>query len=1007
MTDEQAHYARWQDHVRRAHPGQGDAFDTFGIDLVDHASHQRSRWVEGDGARFDEAHCRACVQTLWKLASQYEHWPLVSALPNFPLYMAHQSRGLSPGEARFLLELLVTPEIDAFIRLTSRQEREAKRSQWLEHVEVALERCARPWAKEALEAHLLRFFRTLEPPNALGYRNEHKIMCRAASCVMSWVRHAYGLEIALELCFVVMRDEWLGWGLWQVGDTIGEEARAIALMHERGVDLDAIVPEYPEVEHARNVALILERCPDQQWIDDWSPMIADLCKTSSVDPSPREDRVFFAIEDQDTLFSLLREHRLTLFEHDVWLMYGRYGEACLEALSELIMSRANGARRNELIMALWPVCSEKLVPLMLDASLKVDCAEAASWWLVRQGADATLGLMRQARRRGKVGHQARTMLERIVTEGHGEEVRALLARLDDAKLVQHIEETILATAPPLTTPDQRGTSSPEEEMRVFPAPLEALGRYPLHAASEGEASERAAFLDALTHTLHLERSPAIRAREGGAVLSQELLAQVCWCVALAWPLDRRKGKKGKARREREAMQAVLRDTLSRLREAFEPADLAAWTRHLLESWWAHGQPAEQMWCVRVLGYCGGEDEALWMREKMRTMGRWFPKSHLRQSTFDVMAALADMDSPMSRMMLDVLSEEGRSELICSSAHEAREALRTSHGWDEATWQDVSVPTAGLDERGKRDFDYGARRFELVFRGAFESFVLAEDGKVHARLPPARKSDDQGAVQDARRAYAEVNEQLAIVVERQRRRLEVCLCEQHSWTPEHWRARVAEHPLMRHFARMLVWKIARDEMVDGVMEERIEQCFLWTEEGEALGADYERLSWEAMVGEEEVCVRLVHPCDLDKGSLAMWSEMLTAFEVVQPIGQLGRSTQRLGADEEEALSVALRADNVWNITRRLGGWSGEYGEHYKGIVFWKDWGESWRVLWVHDETGWARAREKALLGAPAERPGLHFVGRDERVIEQGVCLPRARVPAWLEAEVRRSFEAVLG
>ena len=1001
MSDRTAHtdYARWQGYTRRTKPGHGDAFESFGHDLADFKSHQRP-WV-ARREPFDASHCEACAHRIWTLSNQYEHWSILSALTNFPISMEHEGRGLEAREARFLLELFTAPEIEPLIHLTSRTTRLSMDAQWSAHVEVALARSKTPWSHDVLRQHLGRFFKV---EDASTSRHAHQLMCRSAACAFFWVRHAYGLDLALELCFELMDERWLGWGLHCVGSTRGSESRAIALLQDTGVDLDALVTPTPEAQEVRQLAWILERCPDQTHIYEWAPVIVDFCKTSSTDNFPAEDRVLFALEDYHALMETLKEYRITLFVQDVWLIYGRYGEACIEDLSALIMSRANKARRNDLLKALWPVCNEKLAPMMLDASLEVTSAEVATWWLTRQGADATLGLMRQARRRGKVGHQARTMLDQIVAEGHGEEVRALLPLLDDAKLVSHIEEEILAHAP--SDPEMLDTAQDEgDALQAFP---EALA--PLEAALPigGEDEEvREAFMRDLDHVLHLERAPAVRVRGSDQVASKALLSCVLWCMALAWPLDRRKGKKEKAREAREALQEVLRATLPRLREVFEPEDLASLTRHVFEAWWAHDRPAEQMWCIWLLGYCGGEEEAWWMREKMRMMNRWFPKGHLRQSTTDVTAALAVMDLPMSRTMLDVLREEGRSDLICISARDARAQLQERHGWDDATWQDLSVPTVGLNALGKRRFDYGTRHFDLVFRGAFEISLVDEHGKIYNRLPASRKSDDQEAVQQARQTYKEVSEQLSVVVARQRTRLEACLSAQHGWAPSVWLERIASHPLMRHFARMLVWKVVRDEMVEGVKQERIERLFLWTEEGEAIGLDYEPISCEELFASGDL-VRLMHPCDLEDQERAKWVEVLMAFEVVQPVRQLERSCQGIEALSHKVMVQALRREKRWLIQDslvRFKAWDSMTDRNQEIALIWADWG-SWRVFWVYDEAIWKDVRRRELIGTEPEGCGFFFVGLDEVVSKPGVAVPEERVPAWLLAEVRTSLGGVL-
>ncbi|WP_395109469.1 DUF4132 domain-containing protein [Actinomadura sp. SCN-SB] len=140
---------------------------------------------------------------------------------------------------------------------------------------------------------------------------------------------------------------------------------------------------------------------------------------------------------------------------------------------------------------------------------------------------------------------------------------------------------------------------------------------------------------------------------------------------------------------------------------------------------------------------------------------------------------------------------------------------------------------------------------------------------------------------AYRRYAALKKDVRTIAADQIRRLEAAMVAGRRWTPEEFRASFADHPLIRHIARRLVW--LADDRSFRIAEDRTL----------ADSADTQfTLPASARIG-------IAHPLHLGEDAAA-WSELFADYEITQPFPQLGRPVHALTGDERAASRLAAFA-----------------------------------------------------------------------------------------------------
>ncbi|MFC9975114.1 DUF4132 domain-containing protein [Spirillospora sp. NPDC127200] len=432
----------------------------------------------------------------------------------------------------------------------------------------------------------------------------------------------------------------------------------------------------------------------------------------------------------------------------------------------------------------------------------------------------------------------------------------------------------------LLVPDALG--GPGRERRNAEAALTALaptfGHDAVIAVAAEYGDEAAAAIGALLAADPLDRLPA-RVPKPGAWADPALLPQVMLRDRpLALPAD--------ATRHLIAILAMsspddLYAGVDVVREACDPASLAAFGRALFDRWLASDAPSKDGWALTQLALTG-DDETV--RVLARQIRAWPGEGGHKQAVngLDVLAAIG---TDLALMHLDGIAQKVKFKGLKTRAREKVQDVAERLGLSPEQLADRLVPDFGLDANGGMVLDYGPRRFTVGFDEQLKPFVLDETGKLRKALPKPGAKDDPELATASYKSFAALKKDVRTIAADQLRRMEAAMAERRRWTPGEFRTLFVGHPLTWHIARRLVWLVWEGEQgvpfriaEDRTFADVADDAF-------ALPADAE--------------IGIAHPLDLGEGVKA-WAEVFADYEILQPFPQLGRPVHAL-TDAERAAS----------------------------------------------------------------------------------------------------------
>ncbi|MBE1531492.1 DUF4132 domain-containing protein [Actinomadura algeriensis] len=242
-----------------------------------------------------------------------------------------------------------------------------------------------------------------------------------------------------------------------------------------------------------------------------------------------------------------------------------------------------------------------------------------------------------------------------------------------------------------------------------------------------------------------------------------------------------------------------------------------------------------------------------------------------------------LETPTALRHLHVLAEKAADpKRIRFFAKRNLADIAEARGYTPEQLADRLVPPLGLDADGTMTLDYGPRGFRVGFDEQLKPFVTDEAGKVRKTLPKPGAKDDPELAPAAHQRFADLKKQARAVASEQIKRLERAMVAGRSWTPDEFRTIFAEHPLLRHVVRRLVWTTAS-------------ASFRVAEDG-----TYADVHDDTFVLPDDARVSLPHPLRLP--DVDAWTEVFADYEILQPFEQLARPVHTLTDDERSATEL---------------------------------------------------------------------------------------------------------
>ncbi|MCA8273825.1 DUF4132 domain-containing protein [Burkholderia sp. AU30280] len=330
-----------------------------------------------------------------------------------------------------------------------------------------------------------------------------------------------------------------------------------------------------------------------------------------------------------------------------------------------------------------------------------------------------------------------------------------------------------------------------------------------------------------------------------------------------------------------------------VKDACTAESLADFSWDCFNAWLDAGAPGKEGWALTALGLFGDDDTARKLTPLIRT---WPGESaHARAATgLDVLASIG---SDVALMLLNGIAQKVKFRALQDRAREKIDAIAEARGLSSEELEDRLAPDLGLDAQGTMLLDFGPRAFRVGFDETLKPYVreTGADGVAGARLadlPKPKKTDDPVKSKEAVERFKLLKKDARTIASQQLARLEVAMCGRRRWTPEVFRAFLAEHPLVRHLVQRLVWGVY--EVDDGGnFGGTLKACFRVAEDGTAATADD-----DAFTLPEGATIRIgvPHALEIAPADAAAFGQVFADYELLQPFAQLGRDVYRLTDDE---------------------------------------------------------------------------------------------------------------
>jgi hypothetical protein len=423
-------------------------------------------------------------------------------------------------------------------------------------------------------------------------------------------------------------------------------------------------------------------------------------------------------------------------------------------------------------------------------------------------------------------------------------------------------------------------------------------------------------------------------------------------------------------------------------ECLNDASLAEFAWCLSEIWMKCGSPSKQSWAFLALGWLGDDEVA---RKLTPILKKW-PGEGLHSRAVLGLDVLTAIGTDVALMHLYGLSQKLKFKGLKKKAAEKVEEIAQNRGLTTEELGDRLIPDFGLDEEGALTLDYGSRKFTLGFDEHLLPHVLDQSGKRLKNLPKPGKRDEEIASSEFARFKA-LKKDVRTVAKQQLARLEQAMCHQRRWSSADFQRFFLDHPLVIHLVRRLIWAVFE--------EEKVVASFRVAEDGTL--ADHEDEECYLPV---DCNVGLPHRLELPDRELAVWGEVLSDYELLQPFTQLGRDVYTRATDHPATMKLDLVKDKTVETGKVLGlerrGW--HRGEAQDGGVscwFYREFPDG-RVVHLDLEPGIAMGdpfffEEQTLLELTLKKCANAWNDQS--------CLPFSRLTDVYYSEMARDLETL--
>lgn len=202
------------------------------------------------------------------------------------------------------------------------------------------------------------------------------------------------------------------------------------------------------------------------------------------------------------------------------------------------------------------------------------------------------------------------------------------------------------------------------------------------------------------------------------------------------------------------------------------------------------------------------------------------------------------------------------------------------GIPRSEFEERVVPSYDLEPGARASVALGEHVATLRYAaGQVRIAIAASDGTVRKTVPAVVRRDHATDLAALKARAKDIETMLAA----QRMRLERLLLEDRAWSPNDWRERYLDHPLVSVLARNLVWQVD-----DGSTRRAVV----------AADGEVRDLAGDLAPVREGDVVRLWHPASVPTAEVEAWRQRIEDLAIVQPFKQAHREVYLLTDAERQ-------------------------------------------------------------------------------------------------------------
>jgi predicted DNA-binding WGR domain protein len=313
-------------------------------------------------------------------------------------------------------------------------------------------------------------------------------------------------------------------------------------------------------------------------------------------------------------------------------------------------------------------------------------------------------------------------------------------------------------------------------------------------------------------------------------------------------------------------------------------DTFSWS--LFDRWLTEGAPNKEKWAMMALGLLGSNRIAL----KLTPLIRTWPGENQHPRAVLGLECLRAIGTDTALMQIHGIAQKIKFQGLKNRAQDCMAAIARDRNLTAEQLADRIIPDCGLDDRGQRTFDFGARQFQFLLGLDLKPMLRDPQGKKITTLPKPNSKDDPEQAERAIADWKLMKKQISEVAKLHSLRLERAMTEHRTWNWQDFETLLVRHPLLTHLVQRIIWATydpkGKLQTTFGVAEDRT-----FTD---AQDNPYQPDS-QAIVG-------IPHPLNLDSTTKSRWAEVLSDYEIIPPFPQLSRDTYILTDAERDAEEI---------------------------------------------------------------------------------------------------------